>query len=84
MKNHTLRLLLSALALAGLALNASAVTNPVAAFATVCWTPPTPGFKLQSTDSLSPTNWITAPTGTNNPTTVPASLPIKFYRLFKP
>jgi len=53
-------------------------------FATLSWTPATPGFTLQSTDSLSPTNWVNAPSSTNNPVTVPATLPTRFYRLFKP
>ena len=44
----------------------------------------TSGFTVRSTDSLSPTNWVNAPTGTNNPGTVPATLPARFYRLFKP
>jgi len=47
------------------------------------WTPSTPGYTLQSTDSLSPTNWVNAPSGTNNPATVPATLPAGFYRLIK-
>lgn len=53
-------------------------------FATIWWIPATPDFTLQSTDSLSPTNWVSAPSGTNNPATVPATLPARFYRLFKP
>jgi hypothetical protein len=59
-----------------------ATTNPIGApgFATIWWTPPTPGLVLQSTDSLSPTNWTNAPSGTNNPATLPA----RCYRLFKP
>ncbi|MCL4789492.1 MAG: hypothetical protein KJ070_22330 [Verrucomicrobia bacterium] len=60
------------------------ITNAAPGFARIWWTPPTPGFTLQSADSLSPTNWVNAPTGTNNPVTVPATLPAKFYRLFKP
>jgi len=60
------------------------ITNAAPGFATIWWTPPTPGFTLQSTDSLSPTNWVNAPSGTNNPVTVPATLPARFYRLFKP
>ena len=39
---------------------------------------------LQFTASLSPTNWVNAPSGTDNPATVPVTLPIRFYRLFKP
>ena len=60
------------------------ITNAAPGFATIWWTPPTPGFTLQSTDSLSPTNWVNAPTGTNNPAPVPATLPARFYRLIKP
>jgi hypothetical protein len=60
------------------------ITNAAPGFATLWWTPPTPGFVLQSTDSLSPTNWVNALSGTNNPATVPATLPARFYRLFKP
>ena len=60
------------------------ITNAASSWATIWWTPPTPGFTLQSTDSLSPTNWVNAPSGTNNPANVSATLPKKFYRLFKP
>jgi len=60
------------------------ITNAAPGFATLWWTPNTPGFTLQSTDSLSPTNWVNAPTGTNNPATVSATLPGRFYRLNKP
>lgn len=60
------------------------ITNAAPGFATIWWTPPTPGFTLQSTDSLSPTNWGNAPTGAANPATVPATLSARFYRLFKP
>ncbi len=60
------------------------ITNSSPGFAAIWWTPATPGFTLQSTDSLSPTNWVNAPSGTNNPATVPATLPVRFYRLFKP
>jgi hypothetical protein len=60
------------------------ITNAASGFATVWWAPPTPGFTLQSTDSFAPTNSVNAPSGTNNPATVPARLPARFYRLFKP
>jgi hypothetical protein len=60
------------------------ITNAAPGFATIWWTPPTPGFTLQATASLSPTNWVNAPSGTNNPATVPATSPARFYRLFKP
>jgi hypothetical protein len=52
--------------------------------ATISWSPNTPGFVLQETVSLSPPNWVNAPSGATNPITVPATLPKKFYRLFKP
>ena len=49
------------------------ITNAAPGFATIWWVPNTPGFTLQFTDSLWPTNWGNAPTGTNNPVTVPAT-----------
>ena len=52
--------------------------------ATISWTPNTPGFVLQEGTSLVPTNWVNASSGPTNPVTVPATLPTKFYRLFKP
>ena len=52
--------------------------------ATISWTPNTPGFVLQETLSLFPTNWINSPSGATNPIPVSAQLPTKFYRLFKP
>jgi hypothetical protein len=52
--------------------------------ATISWTPATPGFVLQETLSLSPTNWVNSVSGATNPIVVPATLPTKFYRLFKP
>ena len=59
--------------------------GPVApGFATISWTPATPGFVLQSSPTLTPPAWTAAPSGATNPITVPATLPTKFYRLFKP
>jgi hypothetical protein len=52
--------------------------------ATLSWTPATPGFVLQETWALSPANWTNSPSGATNPVVVPAALPTKFYRLFKP
>lgn len=52
--------------------------------ATISWTLNTPGFVLQETWSLSPANWTNSPSGATNPIAVPATLPTKFYRLFKP
>ena len=53
-------------------------------FATISWAPATPGFVLQVSPTLTPAAWTDAPSGVTNPTTVPATLPTKFYRLFKP
>jgi hypothetical protein len=52
--------------------------------ATISWSPNTPGFVLQETWNLSPTNWTNSLSGATNPIVVPASVPAKFYRLFKP
>jgi hypothetical protein len=53
-------------------------------FATVSWSPATPGFVLQETLNLSVPNWTNAPSGATNSIPVRATLPTKFYRLFKP
>lgn len=50
-------------------------------FATIFWEPNTPGFVLQETVSLAPTNWVNSASGTNNPVVVPATTPTRFYRL---
>jgi len=52
--------------------------------ATISWSPNTPGFVLQETLSPLPANWINSPSIATNPVTVPATLPKKFYRLYKP
>lgn len=52
--------------------------------ATVSWSPNLPGWTLQENLDLRTANWVNAPSGTNNPATVPATLPKKYYRLFKP
>ena len=61
-----------------------AIVSAAPGSATISWTPNTPGFVLQETISLSPTNWVNSPSGVTNPIVVPAMLPGKFYRLFKP
>ncbi len=53
-------------------------------FATISWTPATPGFVLQVSPSLTPPAWTNAPSGATNPVTIPASLPARFYRLNQP
>ena len=52
--------------------------------AVISWTPNTPGFVLQETWSISPSNWTNSPSGATNPITVPAVVPARFYRLHKP
>jgi len=52
--------------------------------ASVSWAPNTPGFVLQENLNLGTTNWVNSPSGATNPIVVPATLPQKFYRLFKP
>ena len=52
--------------------------------ATISWTPNTPGYILQETWVLSPSNWTNSISGSANPIVVPALVPTKFYRLFKP
>ena len=52
--------------------------------ATISWTPAMPGFVLQETLSLAPSNWVNSASGASNPVTVPAAVPSKFYRLRKP
>lgn len=52
--------------------------------ATISWTPDTPGWVLQESPDLIPSSWTNSPSGATNPVAVPATLPKKFYRLFKP
>jgi hypothetical protein len=52
--------------------------------ATVSWTPPTPGFVLQFTPTLTPPNWTNSLSGATNPVTVTVGNPSGFYRLIKP
>jgi hypothetical protein len=52
--------------------------------ARISWTPNTPGFVLQETWRLAPANWTNSPSGATNPIVVPATWPMKFYRLCKP
>jgi len=52
--------------------------------ATLSWTPDTPGFHLQTSDSLSVPAWTNAPSGTNHPIMISTTEPGKFYRLVNP
>lgn len=54
-------------------------------FATVSWSPATgTNWILQERPGLTAGIWTNSPSGWTNPVTVPASLPTRFYRLFKP
>lgn len=50
--------------------------------AMLSWTPAAPGWLLQEAPQPTGT-WTNSPSGAANPVTVPATLPFKFYRLFK-
>jgi hypothetical protein len=66
--------------------NAPSLTIAPAApgFATISWIPASTNWVLQENLNLGTTNWINSPSGVTNPIVVPATLPTKFYRLFKP
>lgn len=48
----------------------------------ISWSPSTPGFSLEQTDSLSSTAWSAGPSA--NPATIPLGSGRTFYRLKKP
>jgi len=50
----------------------------------ISWIPDAAGFVLQETTNLALATWTNSPSGHTNPIVVPANLPMKFYRLFKP
>jgi hypothetical protein len=66
------------------------VTSPVLSIARsgtnviVSWQPAIPGWILQETSNLNPSNWTNSPSGFINPAMIPATELTKFYRLFKP
>jgi hypothetical protein len=50
----------------------------------ITWAPDLPGWVLQERSSLlSPSEWVTIPTGTANPTAIQADDATKFYRLMR-
>jgi hypothetical protein len=60
------------------------ITKGAPGFASISWTSPSTNWVLQETLSLTPANWTNSPSGATNPVVVPATVPTKFYRLFKP
>ena len=57
------------------------ITATAPGFATISWSPATPGFVLQSSPALQTGPWTDAPTGGTNGVTVALSAPAQFYRL---
>ena len=54
-------------------------------FANISWTSATgTNWVLQERFSLNSGSWSNSPSGSTNPIIVPATVPTKFYRLFKP
>lgn len=51
--------------------------------AVISWSPATPGFVLQASDSLAPAHWMEAPSGGTNPITVSAGLGNRYFRLLR-
>ena len=52
--------------------------------AIVSWAPDVPGFRLQTSDSLSPANWTDVLSGSNHPITISTTESMRFYRLVNP
>ena len=50
----------------------------------ILWSPSTPGFSLEQSSTLLPGSWAPAPSGANNPATIPLGSGPTFYRLKKP
>ena len=50
---------------------------------TISWTPAIAGFVLQEADAPEGT-WRTAPSGSQNPVTLPAAAEVRFLRLIRP
>jgi hypothetical protein len=53
-------------------------------FATIAWTPATPGFRLQEALSLSPAVWTDSLSNETNPVVVPLNQLNQLFRLIKP
>jgi len=60
------------------------ITAVGAGQAQISWTTASTNWVLQERASLTSGDWTNSPSGFINPIVVPAALPTKFYRLFKP
>ena len=50
----------------------------------ILWSPTTPGFSMEQSSTLLPGSWAPAPSGADNPATIPLGSAPTFYRLKKP
>ena len=50
----------------------------------ILWSPSTPGFSLEQSSTLLPGSWASAPSGADNPATIPLGNGPTFHRLKKP
>src|SRR5213592_797678 len=50
----------------------------------ILWSPTLPGFSLEQSSTLLPGSWASAPSGADNPATIPLGNGPTFYRLKKP
>jgi hypothetical protein len=60
------------------------IAKGASGFANISWTPPSTNWVLQESLGLSPAAWTNSPSGYTNPVVVPATLPLRFFRLHKP
>jgi len=59
----------------------SRIAQPDATNTVVSWTPPTFGWLVQQSPTLSGSNWTITPSGSANPAIFPATNGAQFYRL---
>jgi hypothetical protein len=60
------------------------IANAGTGLAQISWSPASTNWVLQERVSLTAGSWTNSPSSMTNPVVVPATLPKKFYRLFKP
>jgi hypothetical protein len=59
------------------------IIKPAGTNVILSWSTNSTGFVLQASSGITPPSWADAPSGTNNPVTVPATGLARFYRLRK-
>ncbi len=60
------------------------MNSTAAGYVTLSWETAASGWVLQETASLSSPAWVDCASGSSNPVTLPATGPMKFFRLHKP